>query len=146
MKLLNRNKRSFTYKTLLGTVECVDSNNQYTGEKRTVYSTPVTMTGNVGIAHGTAGVTYFGTYTNYDISIYLEPTTSINESTIITYNGDEYNVTKVGQSLTHTIVACKKKDKSTASGIYTATEIYMTREEYEALETYGNNIYYVTDD
>ena len=110
MRLLKRNKREFSYKRYLGSVEVTDSNGNYTGEKTITYTEPVTMIGNVGIAHGEAGVTYFGIYTNYDISIYVEPTHEIDETCIITFDGDEYNVTKVGQSLNHTIIACKKKD------------------------------------
>ena len=76
MRDLRVNSRDLWYATYLGVEEETDSNGDYTGEKKQLYSAPVWFRANLSATRGTQGFTgtgssydYFGADVKYDLII-----------------------------------------------------------------------------
>ena len=122
MQLLDRNKRTISYKTYSGTTtESTGSDGYYTGERVVNYSAIKTVKAYITANKGDASEEMFGKTLDYDNVIYVEKDSDIDEYSLlwvdasptpITTTSDpvpnDYIVLRVATSLNHKAIAVKK--------------------------------------
>lgn len=124
MQLLDRNKRTISYKTYSGTAtESTGSDGYYTGERAVVYSALKTVKAYITANRGDATEEMFGKTLDYDNIMFVGLDSDINEYSILwvdaiptpisTVNPDtnvpnDYVVVRVATSLNHKAIAIKK--------------------------------------
>ena len=122
MQLLDRNKRTISYKTYSGTTtESTGSDGYYTGERVVNYSAIKTVKAYITANKGDASEEMFGKTLDYDNVIYVEKDSDIDEYSLlwvdasptpITTTSDpvpnDYIVVRVATSLNHKAIAVKK--------------------------------------
>lgn len=114
MQLLNRNKKTISYKNYLGTMTpIVDDDGYETGEYTESYSNVKTAQVYVTANRGDASEEMFGTTLDYDNIVYAELSCDINEYSLLWVDADttdpnDYIVRRVATSLNHKAIAIKK--------------------------------------
>lgn len=117
MRLIERNKTRFQYRTFLGDVDYIDGEGYKTGESDVSYSDPVSAKAYITGATGAISNELFGTSESYDKVIVTEdmdiPITEnslINIETVATDSDSPYDyiVKRVTKSLTHVNIAITK--------------------------------------
>ena len=109
MKMLRRNCVKFTYEKNLGMSDYDPIAGEYTGEHTVRYDEPVTYYGNISTATGYAQITMFGVNPDYTHVILLDdPKADIQETGLIRYNGEAYEVMAVRPSLNVLALAVKR--------------------------------------
>lgn len=114
MQLLNRNKKTISYKTYTGTMTLTtDSGGYYTGERTESYSDVKTLKAYITANKGTADEDMFGTNLDYDNIIFAPLTCDIDEYSLLWVSAsvtspNDYVVKRVATSLNHKAIAIKK--------------------------------------
>ena len=122
MRDLRVNSRDLWYATYLGVEEETDSNGDYTGEKKQLYSAPVWFRANLSATRGTQGFTgtgssydYFGADVKYDLiistaqmdlpineySLVWDAEPEIDANDLVDYSKAKYRVKAVARGLHH---------------------------------------------
>lgn len=121
MRVLNRNKQPFQYRTYEGTTQHVDSEGNKTGEKVVSYSDPITAYASISPASGYSQTEQFGTLEGYDKVIVTDDMNCpINENSVINIENTitlasapyDYVVKRVAKSLNYISIAIAKVKKS----------------------------------
>ena len=115
MRLQRRNTVLFQYRQVVGQEERL-LNGMHTGNYDPVYGDPVEYRGNISVPSGFATDNLFGVNTRYThVLVMDDPNAEISEDGLIEWNGGEYDVTAVRQSMNVLSVALKKRTANHAS-------------------------------
>ena len=121
MRLLEKNKKSFSYLRYQGLIDVIDEFGFKTGEKQPSYSEAKEIRGHISKAGGEASVEMFGTNIKYDKTILLtnEEAKFIDEYTIffidkpVEYDSNNsplynYKVEKIASTINITAIAVSR--------------------------------------
>lgn len=121
MRLLERNKRPFSYLTFKKMVDTLDESGFKTGEKTATYNEAKEIKGHISKAGGQISIEMFGTDIKYDKTIMLtnDEAKEIDENTVLFVEKDveydsnnsplyNYKVVKIASTINFTAIAIKK--------------------------------------
>ena len=112
MRLLRRNTTRFEYYKNLGEQEVLDGT-LHTGQWAVQYSGPVRYRGHISVPSGLVSDNLFGVGTPYTHILLMDNTKAdITEDGIISWRGNEYEITAVRPSINVLAVALKRCTKS----------------------------------
>lgn len=115
MRLQRRNTVKFGYRAQTGEKETM-RDGMHTGEMKPVYGEPVEYRGNISPPSGYAAAQFYGMDANYTHVLLLDdPDAPIEESGLIEWKGDTYEIKAVRPSLNVLAVALKKQTKNHAT-------------------------------
>lgn len=110
MKLLKRNLRKFEYLPYTGVETDLDDQGRHTGDYKPVYGYPIWKQGNISVPSGYANQTFYGLDTRYSHVLVMEnPDEDIQETGLIRWNGELYDIKAVRPSLNSLSVALMKR-------------------------------------
>lgn len=113
MRLLRRNLTDFEYLKLIGSSD-LNEFNEHTGEYHPEYDDPVEYRGNISMPNGQVNQMFYGTDTRYTHILLMEdPKTDIEETGLIRWKGELYDIMAVRPSLNSLSVALRKRTSYT---------------------------------
>lgn len=115
MQLLRLNSTKFEYLPYAGGETDLDENGRHTGEFHPKYGDPVPYRGNISSPSGSAAHEWYGLDIRYThVLVMSNPNTPIDETGLIRWKGDLYEVTAVRPTLNAFKAALRKRTKNHA--------------------------------
>lgn len=110
MKLLKRNTTEFVYYPPAGVESDLNEYGEHTGEFHPVYQDPIWYTGNISSPSGHTNQMFYGTDVRYTHVIVMDdPYAFIEETGVIQWQGDLYDITAVRPSLNALSIAIRRQ-------------------------------------
>lgn len=110
MKLLRRNLTKFEYLPYTGNQSDLNESGEHTGEYYPVYGEPVTYRGNIASPTGYAAQTFYGLDIRYShILVMDKPDADIQETGLVRWRGDLYDIRAVRPSINVLSVALQRQ-------------------------------------
>ena len=117
MKLLDRNTTEFEYLPYTGLDTDLNENDEHTGEFHPEYGDPIICKGNISTPSGYTNQTFYGTDVRYThVLVMAGKVPDIQETGLIRWKGDLYDIRAVRPSLNVLSVALRRQTKDHSSG------------------------------
>ena len=113
MRLLKRNLTEFEYLKLEGSTD-LNEDEEHTGEYRNEYAEPVKYRGNISTPNGQINQMFYGTDTRYTHILLMDnPKVKFEETGLIRWKDDLYDITAIRYSMNVLNVALRKRTSYT---------------------------------
>lgn len=119
MKCLKRNMTDFEYLPYSGLTSDLNEDDEHTGEPHRIFDTPVPYQGNISTQSGHTNQYFFGQDTRYShVLVMDDPKADIQETGLIRWNGQLYDITAIRRSLNAISVALRQQTVDSTDGEY----------------------------
>jgi len=110
MRCLERNKTGFEYLPYSGLETDLNSDGEHTGEFHREYGTAVPYKGNISVPGGRENQTFYGEDLRYTHTLVMDnPKVDIQESGLIRWNDELYDIVAVRRSINSVLIALRKQ-------------------------------------